>query len=346
MADTNRNASSVLFGFQYQINVAIYFMFEYLNRLKDIKLEGKKEDIELSLIKNEKFMIQVKSQTKDLNDETNNIRKLKDSLISLAEADNKNVKYLIYVSNMVNPLKKPFSDFSNEKIILKKYSELSEEAQSVVDLQIERNVDKKDNQIYNLNKDKLLIVKLPFFGEVLRQKRSFILDVVSEKLSSFSENLVNKKNDIIDYWESKFLQNGSENPKMKITKKEICSVLILFEIENINMDTILSELSIDEIYYDATYNKYKKIIDEKSNCYEYISKVYSLYKKIKSKQPITISEFVTSHKLILYNIFYDNVIDLESRMSNKEKVDMFVSQIISYTILRKQLIIEDIMRKV
>lgn len=61
MEQINRNASSTNFGFEYQINVAIYFMFSYLKDIKNIKVEGQKEDVEITLTNKSKYMIQAKS---------------------------------------------------------------------------------------------------------------------------------------------------------------------------------------------------------------------------------------------------------------------------------------------
>ena len=111
MEQINRNASSTNFGFEYQINVAIYFMFSYLKDIKNIKVEGQKEDVEITLTNKSKYMIQAKSQTKDLYNNKGNSSKLKSAMLGLAEADSKNVEYLFYASNMINPLNTPTNEF-------------------------------------------------------------------------------------------------------------------------------------------------------------------------------------------------------------------------------------------
>ena len=88
----NRNASATITGFEYQVNVAIYFMLKYLKEISSIKFEGKKEDVEINFNNSKRMMLQSKAQTGNLNDERNNISKLNNSLISLAEADDEDVE--------------------------------------------------------------------------------------------------------------------------------------------------------------------------------------------------------------------------------------------------------------
>ena len=122
----NRNASSTITGFEYQVNVAIYFMFKCLKEISSINFEGEKEDVEINFNNSKRMMIQSKAQTRDLNDERNNISKLNHSLISLAEADEEDVQQLCYVSNMSNPLKTTSKEFDYPGITFKYYDELSE----------------------------------------------------------------------------------------------------------------------------------------------------------------------------------------------------------------------------
>ena len=47
MKAINRNASASAFGWQFQINIAIYLMIKYFGKFKEMKIEGEKEDIEI-----------------------------------------------------------------------------------------------------------------------------------------------------------------------------------------------------------------------------------------------------------------------------------------------------------
>lgn len=48
----NRRASSVVFGFDFQVNAAIILMLENISDLKSLRLEGDYEDIDLTLSNN------------------------------------------------------------------------------------------------------------------------------------------------------------------------------------------------------------------------------------------------------------------------------------------------------
>lgn len=77
----------------------------------------------------------------------------------MANADEKDVQYLFYASNMSDPLNSSDEVFKKYDIVTKMYNELSKKSQQKI-----------DNQIANLNgidinKNKLVIIRIPFFGE-------------------------------------------------------------------------------------------------------------------------------------------------------------------------------------
>ena len=49
-------ASATIFGFQFQINAAIYLMLKHFSDFDQIKIEGSQEDIELFLHDNKKIL--------------------------------------------------------------------------------------------------------------------------------------------------------------------------------------------------------------------------------------------------------------------------------------------------
>lgn len=65
MSNKNRNASA--FGWQFQINIAIFLMIKYFGKFKELKIEGIKEDIEIYLNNNKKVYVQAKSK-QNIND--------------------------------------------------------------------------------------------------------------------------------------------------------------------------------------------------------------------------------------------------------------------------------------
>lgn len=342
MPEINRNATSTNFGFQFQINVAIYFMFHYLKDIYNIKVEGEKEDIEVVLKDKTKYMIQAKSKTKDIYDNSGNSQKLKQALLSLAEADGDNVRYLFYASNMVNPLTTSTTEFEKYGITVMKYDELSPQSQEKINTQIKNNVDEHHNNKYDIDTNKLVIFRIPFFGEFDAEKYKYIYEEAKNVLGIMSDTLVNKHQTIVKYCESKFLNNSASNPKIKISKEEFCNWIILTEVDSMDLSNDGFDIGIDELDYYEAYQKYQRYIDEKTSSYENYSKVYSLFNRKRQKQNITISEFVKQEKISLYNYFYTQNLKSENEINDNNKFDVYISQIISYAILKKKSVIDRI----
>ena len=59
-----RNATPSSFGWDFQINAAIVLMLENIKAIKSVRVEGKKEDIELLLENNENIYAQAKNAIK------------------------------------------------------------------------------------------------------------------------------------------------------------------------------------------------------------------------------------------------------------------------------------------
>lgn len=56
----NFNASASIFGWHFQINVAIFFMLNEIQNIDSVRVEGKDEDIEFNLKTGNKIFIQAK----------------------------------------------------------------------------------------------------------------------------------------------------------------------------------------------------------------------------------------------------------------------------------------------
>lgn len=340
MSMPDRNATPTNFGFQFQINVAIYFMFNYLKNIKSIRVEGKKQDVEVTLMNENKYMIQAKSTATNIYDNKNNSTKLREALESLAEADNKNVECLFYASNLINPLNTTTKEFENNRIVTVKYSELSPKSQAKIDKQIANNID--NGEIYNVNRDKLVILKIPFFGDFPEERHNFIYEVAKITLTKMGENLANRHRDIIDYCEGKFLNNSATNPKIEISKEEFCNWIILIEVENSSLLEQYIDIGISELDYDEAYRKYQNYIDRKASSYENYTKVLSLYNKKSKDRMMTIIDFVKEEKVALYNIFFNETLQNENEIEEKKRLDLYISQMLSYVILKKNSIISRI----
>ena len=336
-----RNASPTQNGFLFQIDVAIYLMIKYILDVNKIRVEGEKEDVEIQLNGNKRIMVQVKSQWDNLENKNNVISKLESALTSLNESDEKNVSDLMYISNLPDPLNNLDFEFTSyHGVTQKKYLELSSLSKKVIDDRIEKLFGTNSN----FNKDKLWIIRIPFFGIDEDEKHKFIYEMVKDFLNEIGGKISYKK--FICFWESKFLRNGSDNPKIFISKKDVSNYLVLTSIESYDASMDYQQLDVDQDDYEEAYEKYSDFIDEKQDCYEAICKVNSLYERINKRRSITREEFVQQEKLNLYNYFFNSSkISIES-LNSEEKLDMLVSEIISYVILRKRNMLKKINEKV
>ena len=337
----SRNASPSLNGFDFQIDVALYLMIKFIGEFDKIRVEGLKEDIELELENKQKIMVQVKSQWNNFENKNNVISNLESSLRSLAEADADDVRDLMYVSNLPDPLKNNDLEYTSyHGITTKKYSELSEQSKLVV----ENKLVKIFGSNNNFNKEKLWIIRIPFYGQDDDEKHKFIYELIKEFLMDISEKISCKN--FVFFWEAKFLHNGSDNPKILITKKDLSNNLILTCLESYDDSLDYTSLNTNEDDFDEAYEKYREFIEEKQDCYEAICKVNSLYERTIKRNNISKEKFIQLERIKLYNYFFeDNKIKIEE-FSQKEIMDMLVAQIISYVILKKRHIIKQINEKV
>lgn len=342
----NRNASSTNFGFQYQINVAIYFMFKYLKELKSIKVEGADEDVELTLKDSSKYMIQAKSNATNLDNNTNNSTKLREALESLSEADKRNVTRLYYVSNFTNPLNSRTTEFERNDVTIYSYNDLDQASQNKVDKQIENNFKNHGNDVtYKIDKNKLWIMKIPFFGEDEEQRHFIIYERAKEELSVMSETLSNHYRFIVNQLESEFLQNASSNTKTVFTNEKICNLLIIDELKSTEIGDKYEKFGMTESEFYEAKNQYEKYLDKKINNYENYLKVNYLFEKRKQRNHITPSEFVKEEKISLYNYFFSKEVKSEDELNEIDLLDVCVAQIISYMILIKQTIINKVRKE-
>lgn len=212
-----------------------------------------------------------------------------------------------------------------------------------IDTQISNNIDKEGKE-YDIDRNKLVIIRIPFFGSFDQEKYKFIFEEAKEVLGMMSDTLVNKHRTIVKFCESKFLDNSATSPKIKITKEEFCNWIILTDVDTMDLSNNHIDIGINELDYYEAYQKYQDYVDQKVSSYENYSKVYSLYSKVTKNRNVSISEFVKIERLSLYNFFFEESLIDESQINDKNKLDVYISQIFSYAILKKKSVIDKIKR--
>ena len=292
-------ASATIFGFQFQINAAIYLMLKHFSDFDQIKVEGSQEDIELFLHDNKKIYAQAKSKEFPTKDNKGHSEKLKDALRTLSNVDDRGNYNLMYISNLEeNPLNSGTKEFDGISFL--KYDELKEESKKKIDNQI-------SNENYNIDTSRLIIAKIPFYGDDWEQRHKEISKKMSEFVSNVSPSLSSFANRIITIWEEEFLHNASvKSPKITINKENVVWGLVVCKLQLDDVKKFDEKLEIEETDFLEAIDEYEKIIDIKSSTFLDYNKIISLYSqyKLKSDKSVSIYEFIQGNKDEIFNLIF------------------------------------------
>ncbi|WP_434122290.1 hypothetical protein [Salinicoccus roseus] len=269
------NATSSAFGWDFQSNAAILMALKNIKELTSLKVEGDIEDIEIFLKDNKCIYLQAKSQ-KDPTPGNNTYTKLRDGLKTLINASNL-AKYenLIYITNIKNPLKEKELDYywGNDYIIYN-YSELSDEAQKIVDRYIKAATEKYQLDVSKFNTNQLKLCAFPFFGENdetrYRIVRASVKKFINE--AQVSDGLVD---DLLSYWQNIFFQNSTKK-KVNLDKEELVWPLVVLSA-SVSMDSPFFE-DYDHGQIMEIKKKYGHYINKKSEQFEFVTRVSTDYR--------------------------------------------------------------------
>ena len=278
------DASASAFGWDFQVNAAIFLFLKYLKDVDYLKVEGKHQDIEIKLKDSSKIFAQAKSIQNGSND--NRKKKFEDAIISLAKTpvDYKNNDKLLYVSNYKAPIDD--KDLYDNKIVALK--NVKNEHDKVVKI-IEEITQRLNNEILSNSsltvtkrakleelvkrlqeintEDLLMCIITPYLNtEQPEDKYQVIANLIQEKLTCdfnmTSNNMIRYVRDILKSWQSSFLLNATKSNKDKeklMTKLELLLqiIAIISEKDTNNLKESLSfELEEDlEDEYSSYYYK-------------------------------------------------------------------------------------------
>ena len=319
MSDVNRNASASAFGWQFQINMAIYLMIKYFGKFKEMKVEGEKEDIEISLNNNKKIYAQAKSK-QDTNDaDTSSYpTKLKKALESLSDVNDNDSEFLIYISNLEpNPLNSGTNEF--ELVSFLKYNELSLTSKEKIDIQL-KQLGK------NINKAKLIIAKVPYFSEDKDTRQKFIIAKIDDFLTFISSDLLAYKNRFLEMLESETFHNSTlNNMKLKIKREDVLWRLLILKLGDSNTLKYDETMGIEEEDFFDALDKYDKIISYKEADFRIYNKMSNLIMKAKiENQDIRSNGFIVKYENEIYDIVFE-----DNKNSNMENIEKACSKIIA-----------------
>lgn len=319
MKAVNRNASASAFGWQFQINIAIYLMIKYFGKFKEMKIEGEKEDIEISLNNSKKIYAQAKSKQNINDGDTSSYStKLRKALESLSDVNDNDSESLIYISNLEpNPLNSGTNEF--ELVSFFKYNELSLASKEKIDIQL--------NQLQkNINRDKLIIAKVPFFGEDKETKQKYIIAKIENFLTFISSDLLPYKNRFLQMLESEALHNATQNNmKLKFKKEDVLWRLLILKLGDGNSIKFDESMEIEEETFFEALDTYDRIINYKEADFDVYNKISNLIMKAKIEdKEIRSNQFVIKYENEIYDIVFKN-----NKDSNMETIEKACSKIIA-----------------
>lgn len=331
MKAVNRNASASAFGWQFQINIAIYLMIKYFGKFEEMKIEGEKEDIEISLNNSKRIYAQAKSKQNINDGDTSSYStKLRKALESLSDVNDNDSESLIYISNLEpNPLNSGTNEF--ELVSFFKYNELSLASKEKIDIQL--------NQLQkNINKDKLIIAKVPFFGEDKETKQKYIIAKIEDFLTFISSDLLPYKNRFLQMLESEALHNATQNNmKLKLKKEDVLWRLLILKLGDGNSIKFDESMEIEEETFFEALDTYDRIINYKEADFDVYNKISNLIMKAKiENKEIRSNQFVIKYENEIYDIVFKN-----NKDSNMETIEKACSKIIAKKIfIRKENIMQ------
>lgn len=277
-------AATSLFGWDFQINAAIAILIDNISQVEKVRVEGKKQDIEITLTNKEKIYAQAKAVETPGN--YNNVKKhLANALNSLnntAAKSKNNVKQFIYITNSENPLGniQTISQFIGP-YVRHSYNELTPKSKTIVD-----NALSKAEQAIAIDKDKLYIYILNFNNNGLSQKDRYtnIKRLVDEFVEGLLENRNGIGGTILDVWQKELLLNGSTaNTNITLDRKSFMWIIVVKAIENSLYDnSFYKEIDISQI--QTVENHFREFINTSIVRFEFITSVLSEFNNFKPKQ--------------------------------------------------------------
>jgi len=273
-------AAPSLFGWDFQVNAAIAILIDNIENVDKVRLEGAKQDIEITLSNREKIYAQAKSVEK-AGDYSNVKKHLTDALNSLNEtARNEDgvVRQFIYITNSENPMgnMQTISQFIGP-YIRQPYAQLTDKAKEIVD----KSLSKAQNEIA-IDRDKLFVSILQFQnGASLKDRYTNIKRIVDEFVETIIENRNGIGGKVLDVWQKELLLNGSvSNTCITLDKKQFTWVIVVKALENCLQDnSFYDKFDVSEV--QQVQNYFNEFINNSVVRFEFVTMVLSDFNNFK-----------------------------------------------------------------
>lgn len=260
--ETDTNASPSAYGWVFQVGAGITLFLDNIKEVTAIKMEGKKDDIELTLQKG-KIYAQAKSVTQ-IGNQKSASTDLKKAL-KLLESDSKigDAIKLVYITNIINPLLSTVSSAYQYGHIYD-YSTLPEADKVKLQSKLPSDFPLEKLQIHILN----------FFGEGDNKFTNVKMKIAEFLCEAINDPSYSKR--LLDSWFETFMVNCSDKPKeekeLYLKKQEVIMPLIILVI-----DPPLEENEFNKVCdyddYEELVREYRTIIDRRIYDYSFSSSV-------------------------------------------------------------------------
>lgn len=307
------NASASAFGWQFQVDAALFLFIQYIERVEFITVEGKNQDIELTL----KDGCKIFAQAKSISDSSSKykLEKLEDAIISLAKTPHNSNDNLLYISNYNNPLSTP-GIFNNKSIKLVNAADDRDEFKKQIK-KIKKKLNKyieSDNckqinlyeelikRIDDMDIDNFIVSSIFPYANTEYQYDKFIEienkinDLLTNKFCIQSVYLQRFIREILLEWQQEFFYNATINPEKnykRLSKEDLLwqIVVVLAKMDYGKMSDLVDEyLEDDFIEHCETLYEKTSYVHQRFSFFNELQKNYKMFCKQNGKT--TITEFV------------------------------------------------------
>ena len=323
------NASPSEFGTDFQVGAAIFLALENFKELSKLRMEGKTEDIELTLKSGKRIYAQSKSVVKARTDFSNVRRNLKNALTTLSNADSQDVIKLVFITNSNNPLNENVTKgiFYGPPSEVR-YNDLPDSGKKVIsDILIRYKI--------KIDLNKLVIKYFMFQTDIDAERYKVISQKISEFINSLNINISSE--DLMNIWKIQVFQNGSKiDTEITIDKKEMVWPLIVLVFNKIDSYELLDEYDVGLI--DEIIRRYDDTINNRIERYDVVTKVIYDFKSCKTAG-LSINQL--SRKFI-ENTWFDYISLFSLESIQEEEVKEGVCKLILSKILQQRYTIDKI----
>jgi len=310
----SRNARAPVFGWIFQSSAGLYLLLDCIENAISLKMEGKTEDIEITL--EDKSIIYAQAKSVENPNDTKNVKsKLKLALTSLSECVDP-INKLIYVTNIPNPLESEHpKHYEYSRTSYNSFFE--EDKQLILDLL-------NKNGKANFPTAKFEIVNFKFFGEEDSQRYSEILNKTREFLNK-AKVPREQAEAILTEWKAQLMNNNAQ--RTNLSKADILFPLILVTIERQDLSGRYNDVCNLGIY-DETISRYSEFIHNTPRRTDFFLQVCGLYQKQYPQGGDNINDFVIKN----WQKFIDEFSSLEK---DNNMLESLIKLLLLATLLKR-----------